>query len=224
MIRLHFGLGPNPEKVVLLLEELGAPYEIVPVDTYRGAQHQAEFRALNPNAKVPALEDGDARLFDSTAILLHLAETHERFLGAPEDRPQLLSWLMFVATGLGPYSGQAVHFQRVAPEPKDYAVNRYRREVERHYRVLDERLEGRDWIVGRDYTIADISGWAWINRAQFALGEGALAPFANLRRWMTAIEARPAFARAKARMAGVELKRDFDEETARALFPQNFPA
>jgi len=222
MIRLYFGLGPNPEKITLLLEELSLEYEIVPVDTYRGQQHEPAFLRLNPNAKVPALTDGDVSLFDSTAILLHLAEAHQRFLGAPGDRPELLSWLMFVATGVGPYTGQAVHFQRVAPEPKDYAVNRYRREVERHYRVLDGRLEGRAWIVGADYTIVDISAWAWINRAPFALGEGALEPFPNLRRWLAAIEARPALARAKLKNASVPLKREFDEETLRALFPQNF--
>src|SRR3546814_6671463 len=104
-------------------------------------------------------------LFDSTAILIYLAEKTGKFLGAPEDRPELLSWLLFLASGLGPFSGQAVHFQFSAPGDLDYAVNRYRREAERHYQVLNEHLEGRTYIVGETYTIAVISAWGWLDRA-----------------------------------------------------------
>lgn len=111
----------NPAKVALLLEETGLPYELVPVDTRKGEQHQAAFTAINPNAKTPTLvDDDDAVVFDSNAILLYLAEKTGQFL--PPDTPQAgaqrLSWLMFVATGIGPYSGQAVHFKHFAPEPK----------------------------------------------------------------------------------------------------------
>ena len=106
---------------------MGLPYELVPVDTRKGEQHTPAFLAINPNAKVPAIVDGDATVFDSNAILLYLAEKTGKFLPgtSPSARGEMLSWLMFVASGIGPYSGQAVHFRNFAPEPKDYAVNRY---------------------------------------------------------------------------------------------------
>jgi GST-like protein len=107
----------------------------------------------------------ETRVFDSSAILLYLAEKAGRFLGQPADQGELLSWLFFLGTGLGPFSGQAVHFQFAAPDGLDYAVNRYRREAERHYRVLDSQLAGRDYIVGSDYTMVDMSAWGWIDRA-----------------------------------------------------------
>lgn len=136
MIRFYFHSTPNPMKVALLLEESGLPsYELAPVDTFKG-QHQPEFLAVNPNAKVPAIIDGEVIVFDSNAILLYLAEKVNNYLGQPTDRGQLLSWLMFVATGLGPYSGQAVHFQHIVQENIPYAINLYRREVERHYNRL----------------------------------------------------------------------------------------
>lgn len=224
MLRLYFGLGPNPEKVVMLLEELGLPYELEMIDTFAGKQHTPEFRAVNPNAKVPALRDGDAVVWDSTAILLHLAEREQRFIGPASARPELLSWLMFIGTGLGPYSGQAVHFWRVAPEPKEYGINRYRKETARHYQVLEERLTGRDWLVGGEFTIADISAWAWVNRAPIVMGgdEAALAPFPALSAWFARVNARPSAVKTKEIGAAAQLKRDFDEQTVRALFPQNF--
>src|ERR1700746_3451033 len=171
MIRFSFHPTPNPAKVALMLEETGLVYQLVPVDTSKGEQHTPEFRAINPNGKVPAIVDSEgpggkeARVFDSSAILLYLAKKPGRRMGTPADRPELLSWLFFIATGIGPFSGQAVHFQHAAPEQLPYAVNRYRREVERHYRVLDEQLAGRRYILGDDYTIADISAWGWLDRA-----------------------------------------------------------
>ena len=111
MIRFYYHPSPNPAKVALFLEEAGLPYELVPVDTRKGEQHAANFVALNPNAKVPVLVDGDAVVFDSNAILLYLAEKTGRFLppDTPAGRAAMLSWLMFVATGIGPYSGQCVN-------------------------------------------------------------------------------------------------------------------
>lgn len=230
MIRFFFHPTPNPLKVALLLEELGLPYEVVPVDTRKGEQHAAAFLAVNPNAKVPAIIDtegpgGEARVFDSSAILLYLAEKAGRFLGAPADRPELLSWLFFIASGLGPFSGQAVHFQRAAPEPMPYAVNRYRREVERHYEVLDRRLDGRDTLVGDEYTIADISAWGWIDRAAIVLSgtEAPLAAYPNLRRWFDTVDARPAVTRARAVGREHAFKQEMDEVARRAMFPSNYP-
>jgi GST-like protein len=232
MIRFYFHPTPNPAKVALFLEEVGLPYETIPVDTSKGEQHRPEFRAINPNGKVPAIVDTDgpggreARVFDSSAILLYLADKTGKLAGAPEDRPELLSWLFFIASGLGPFSGQAVHFQFVAPEGLDYARNRYRREAERHYQVLEDHLSGRRFIVGDSYTIADISAWGWVDRASRVLKGLAdpLAGFPNIGRWFKAIDARPAVARARAVGKDHAFKREVDEESRRALFPSNYPA
>jgi GST-like protein len=231
LIRFYFNLAPNPAKVALMLEELGLPYEAVAVDTAKGEQHAPAFRAINPNGKVPAIVDTEgpgrreARVFDSNAILLYLGEKAGRFVGTAADRPELLSWLFFVATGLGPFSGQAVHFQRAAPEKIPYAVNRYRREIERHYRVLDRHLAGRDFILGREYSIVDISAWGWLKRAAIVLpGEDdPLAAFANLKRLVETVDARPAAARAKEIGKNHPFKKEVDEETKRAMFPSNYP-
>ncbi|MGV8919167.1 MAG: glutathione S-transferase family protein [Pseudomonas sp.] len=231
MIRFYFHPTPNPAKVSLLLEETGLAYEVIPVDTSKGEQHTTEFRAINPNGKVPAIIDTDgpggvdARVFDSSAILLYLGEKTGQFLGTAADRPELLSWLFFISSGLGPFSGQAVHFQYAAPEGNDYGVNRYRREIERHYKVLDERLAGREFIVGDSYTIVDMSAWGWLERAPRVMkGEAdALAAFPNLKRWFEAIDARPAAARAKLVGKDHEFKKVMDDEARRALFPSNYP-
>jgi GSH-dependent disulfide-bond oxidoreductase len=230
LIRFYFHPTPNPAKVALLLEELGLAYEVIPVDTRKGEQHAPAFRAINPNGKVPAIVDTEgpggraARVFDSSAILLYLGEKAKRFIGSPADRPELLSWLFFIATGLGPFSGQAVHFQHAAPEKLPYAINRYRREIERHYRVLDRHLAGREHIVGGQYSIADMSAWGWLTRADRVLpGEDdALAAFPNLKRLYATVDARPAAARAKAVGKDHPFKQETDEEAKRAMCPSNY--
>ena len=231
MIRFYFHPTPNPAKIALFLEEAGLAYEAMPVDTMKGEQHETSFRAINPNGKVPAIIDtegpggGEARVFDSSAILLYLADKTGQFLGTPADRPELLSWLFFIASGLGPFSGQAVHFQWAAPEGLDYARNRYRREAERHYQVLEDHLAGRDFIVGESYTIADMSAWGWIDRAARVLkGEAdPLAGYPNIKRWFQGIDARPAVARARAIGSDHAFKKEADEQTRRAMFPSNYP-
>lgn len=231
MITFYFHPTPNPAKVALFLEESGLAYELSPVDTGKGEQHRPEFRALNPNGKVPVITDSEgpggrpATIFDSNAILLYLGEKTSRFIGRPEDRPDLLSWLFFVASGLGPYSGQAVHFQLSAPEQMPYAVNRYRREAERHYEVLDGRLAGRTWLVGDDYTIVDMAAWGWIERAARVMhgADEPLAAYPNIQRWYALINERPAVARARAVGSEHGFKKRIDEETRRSLFPSNYP-
>ena len=231
MIRFYFHPTPNPAKIALFLEETGLAYEAVPVDTSKVEQHAPAFRAINPNGKVPAIVDTDgpggkeARVFDSTAILIYLAEKTGQLGGAPEDRPELLSWLLFIASGLGPFSGKAVHFQFAAPEGLDYAVNRYRREADRHYQVLNDHLQGREFMVGETFTIADISAWGWIDRAARVRkgSEDPLAPFPELKRWFAGVDARPAVARARALAKSHEFKAVNDDETKRALFPSNYP-
>lgn len=229
MIRFYFHPTPNPAKISLFLEEAGLPYEIVPVDTKKGEQHSSEFRAINPNGKVPAIVDTDGaggketRVFDSNAILIYLAEKTGKFLGAMEDRGELLSWLMFIASGLGPFSGQAVHFQHVAPAGNDYGVNRYRKEIERHYRVMDDHLAGREFVVGGSYTIADMSLWGWIERAAFVMKSDApLDPYPNLKKWYQGICARPAVERARKIGSDHAFKSEMDDVAKRALFPSNY--
>src|SRR6185437_2414805 len=138
---------------------------------------------------------------------------------------ELLSWLLFIASGLGPFSGQAVHFQFAAPEGLGYAVNRYRREAERHYKVLDDHLAGRSFIVGETYTIADMSAWGWLDRASRVLkGEDdPLAAYPNLKRLFQPVDARPAVPRERAVGTDHAFKKVNDEETKRALFPSNYP-
>ena len=230
MIRFYYHPTPNPLKVALFLEESGIPYEVVPVDTRKGEQHAEAFRKINPNGKLPAIVDtegagGETRVFDSTAILLYLGDKLGKFVGSPAERGELLSWLMFIGTGIGPYSGQAVHFQRAAPEQLPYAINRYRREAERHYRVLDQHLAGRTTIIGKSYTIVDMSAWGWIDRAPVVLGgDDRLGAFPNLNKWCEAPNARPAVARARAVGKGHAFKTDMDEAAKRAMFPSNYPA
>lgn len=224
MLKFYFHGAPNPMKVALFLEETGLPYELIPVDIFKGEQHSPDYVAINPNAKTPAIEDNGVRVFDSNAILLYLSEKTGKLGGMPENRADLLSWMMFVGTGIGPYSGQAVHFKHMAPEKLDYAINRYLREVERHYQVLDQQLEGRDYIVGDTLTIVDISAWGWIGKASFILGEEGLNPYPNLKRWFERIDARPAAVRAREVGKGIEFKTEVDEETNRAMFPQNYAA
>ncbi|QIA63501.1 glutathione S-transferase family protein [Vibrio astriarenae] len=223
MLKFYFHPTPNPMKVALFLQEADLDFELVPVDTMKGEQHTEAYRAINPNGKTPAIVDGDTRIFDSNAILLYLSEKTGKFAGKPEDRGELLSWLMFIASGLGPFSGQSVHFRFVAPEGSEYGKNRYTREAERHYEVLDKHLDGRDYIVGDEYTIADIAAWGWIDKAERVLGEGSLEAHPNLLRWFNRINVRPAVERARATGKDVAFKSDFDEEAKRAFFPSNYP-
>lgn len=227
MIKLYFHHTPNPMKVVLMLEETGLPYELIPIDMFAGQQHQPAYRAINPNGKVPAIIDDDRVVFDSNAILLYLGEKSGRFVGEARDRAALLSWLFFAATGLGPFCGQAVHFTLVHKESA-YATNRYLREAERHVTVLDARLARSPYLAGESYTIADMAAWSWIDWADrnqlVFMGEFAWAPWPHLRRWFVDIAQRPAVQRARSAGKDLPLKTAFDEETLRALFPQNYAA
>ena len=223
MLKFYFHPSPNPLKVALLLEETGLPYELVPVDTRKGEQHAAAFLAINPNAKTPALVDGDAVVFDSNACLLYLAEKTGRFLppNTPEQRAQLLSWLMFVATGIGPYSGQAVHFKHYAPEPKAYAVNRYDFEAQRHWGIVDARLAGRRYMLGDTYTIVDMAVWGWALAVPFIFGADAWEKLPNVKRLFAEVNDRPAAQRAEALKTRHAFKTEMDDDARRAMFPQN---
>jgi GST-like protein len=220
MIKFYFNQAPNPAKVALLLEEASLPYEIIPVDTRKGEQFKPEFLALNPNAKVPAIVDGDILIFDSNAILLYLAEKTGLFLpdNGLQQRGELLSWLMFIATGVGPYSGQAVHFKHYAPKGLDYAANRYQFEARRHFAILDARLTDRPFLLGERYTIVDMAAWGWARLVPYVLGDDAWNALPNLKRWFDDISARPAAVRANALKDRYNFKAEMDEEARRHLF------
>lgn len=223
MIKLYYHPSPNPLKIALYLEETGLPYELVPVDTRKGEQHAPAFVAINPNAKTPAMQDDGVRVFDSTAMLLYLAEKTGQFVPAntPDARAEMLSWLMFVATGIGPYCGQAVHFKHYAPEPKAYAVNRYDFEAWRHWKIINAHLADRTWMLGDDYSLVDMAVWGWARVIPFVLGADAWAELPHVKRLLDAINARPAAQRAEAIKAQYTFKTEMDEASRQVLFPQN---
>jgi GST-like protein len=223
MIKFYYHPSPNPAKVALFLEESGLPYEVVPVDTRKGEQHRPEFLAINPNGKTPAIVDGDATVFDSNAILMYLAEKTGKFLPekTPSARGQYLSWMMFVATGIGPYSGQAVHFKHHAPPGLDYAVNRYTHEANRHWGLLDAQLAKHRYMLGEVYTIVDMAVWGWARAVPYILGADAWAKFPHLKKHFDEISARPAAERANALKDKHAFKAEMDDDARRHMFPQN---
>ena len=220
MLKFYYSGAPNPVKVALFLEEAGIPYEAIPVDTRKGEQHNPDYLAINPNAKVPAIVDGNVTVFDSNAILLYLAEKTGKFLPARSDklRGELLSWLMFVASGVGPYSGQSVHFRHYAPKGLDYAVDRYAFEAKRHYGILDARLAKQAYTVGDTYTIVDMAAWGWARLIPNVIGEEEWAALPHLKRLVDEISARPAAKVANALKDRYAFKTDMDDEARKAMF------
>jgi GST-like protein len=218
MLKFYFNGSPNPTKVALFLEEAGLQYEPIAIDTRKGDQFKPAFLAVNPNGKVPVIADGDVTVFDSNAILLYLAEKTSKFLPKPAARGELLSWLMFVATGVGPFSGQAVHFRHHATEKVGYAHNRYQFEAQRHYGILNDRLGKHKYMVGDTYTIVDMDVWGWARLVPFILGDDAWAKFPNLKRLVDEISARPAAPRAVALKDKFTFKAEMDDEARRNMF------
>ena len=220
MLKFYYSGAPNPTKVALFLEEAALPYDATPVDTRKGEQHKPEFLAINPNAKLPAIVDGDVTVFDSSAILLYLAEKTGKFLPPKTDkaRGELLSWMFFVSSGVGPYAGQSVHFRVYAPEKLPYAINRYAYEAQRHFKILDDRLAKRKYMLGDGYTIVDMNVWGWARLMPNILGEGAWSKFPNLKRLVDEVGARPAAARAVALKDKHKFKTEMDADALKAMF------
>jgi len=200
MIDLHYWPTPNGWKISIALEEMGLDYRIVPVNIGRGDQFRPDFLAISPNNRMPAIVDheplgGGAPLavFESGAILLYLAEKSDRFLpSSPRGRYEVVQWLMWQMGGLGPMLGQHGHFALYAPEKIPYAIDRYRREADRLYGVLDRRLADRDYLAG-DYSIADMACWPWV--LTYKQQGIDLDDFPNVRRWYDALKQRPALRR-----------------------------
>ena len=231
MIDLHYWPTPNGHKVTLLLEELveagqPLPYTIVPVNIGAGEQFEPTFLAIAPNNRMPAIvdhapADGGAPLsvFESGAILQYLAEKTGRFLPADlRGRTATLEWLYWQMAGLGPMTGQYGHFNVYAPEKIPYDIDRYTREAHRLLGVLDKRLQGRAFIVGDDYTIADMACYPWI--APYTSAPIDLEPYPEVRRWQAAIRARPATQRAYAltKQVNPQAGQPLTDEQRKALF------
>ncbi|MCR6630899.1 MAG: glutathione S-transferase N-terminal domain-containing protein [Magnetospirillum sp.] len=196
MIDLYTWGTPNGRKASIMLEEVGLPYAVHPVDISKGDQFTPDFVAINPNSKIPAIVDQDGpggkplAVFESGAILIYLAEKTGRFLPAdPVGRYTVLEWLMFQMGGVGPMFGQNHHFRRFAPEQIPYAIERYTKETKRLYGVLDTRLGQTEYVAGA-YSIADMAIFPWCQRADWQ-GVDLAAEFPNVKRWYDSIAARP---------------------------------
>lgn len=225
MIDLYYWPTPNGHKITLFLEESGMPYTIIPVNIGKGEQFRAEFLAISPNNRMPAIVDhtptergAPISVFESGAILLYLAEKSEKFI--PQDlrgRAEVLEWLFWQVGGLGPMAGQNHHFARYAPEKIPYAVQRYVNETNRLYGVLNKRLRDREFMAG-PYSIADMAAYPWIVPHE-AQGQN-LDDFPHLKRWFDAIKARPATLRAYERGAAINTNPTVDDESRKILFGQ----
>jgi len=226
MIDLYYWTTPNGHKITMFLEEAGLPYRLIPVDISKGAQFDPAFLAIAPNNRIPAIVDHEPAgggpsisLFESGAILLYLAEKTGRLLPADvRGRVEVTQWLFWQMAGLGPMAGQNHHFSRYAPEKLPYAIDRYVRETNRLYGVLDKRLCDRRFIA-RDYSIADIAAYPWIVPYE-AQGQ-KLEDFPHLKTWFETIRDRPATIRAYEKAKTINTQPTvFTEESRRVLFGQ----
>jgi GST-like protein len=226
MLDLYYWTTPNSHKITLFLEETGLPYNILPINISKGDQFKPEFLAIAPNNRIPALVDHDPAdggtpisIFESGAILLYLSEKTGQFIPADlRGRTEVLQWLFWQMSGLGPMAGQNHHFKLYAPEVIPYAINRYVNETNRLYGVLNHRLADRPFVAGSEYTIADMACYPWIVPHE-RQGQD-LAQFPHLKRWFEAIAARPATARAYEKGKAINTQPTVNEESRKTLFGQ----
>lgn len=199
MIDVYYWPTVNGRKVTIALEEVGLPYRVIPVNPTRGETGRPDFLKINPNGKIPVIVDHDAPgagrivIFESGAILQYLAEKSGKLMPTElAGRYEVIKWLVFQSANIGPMMGQFAHFHDYAREKIQYALNRYGRETERLYRVLDDRLRESQYVAGDDFSIADISIWTWIMPAR---QEQRWEDWPSLKRWHDAVAARPAVIR-----------------------------
>ena len=226
MIDFYYWPTPNGWKISIMLEECGLPYRMIPVNIGRGDQFKPEFLAISPNGRMPAIVDHGAGrepvpVFESGAILLHLAQRTGRFMPQSErGRKETLEWLFWQVGNLGPMAGQVSHFVNYAQGEHPYSRERYANEYRRCLGVLERRLEEREYIVG-EYSIVDMACWPWVLIAK-PLGQ-SLAELPNVSRWREAIKQRPAV------QAGVDLAKELHrsapptDEERRILFNRTVP-
>jgi len=227
MIDLYFWTTPNGYKPLLFLEEAGLDYRVLPVNISKGDQFRAEFLAISPNNRIPAILDSaplgggtPVSVFESGAILLYLAEKTRRFLpDRLRGRVEVLEWLFWQMGGLGPMAGQNHHFAWYAPEKLPYAIDRYVRETGRLYGVLNRHLSAREYIAGSEYTIADMASYPWI--VSHKRQSQDLDNFPHLKRWFERIGARPATVRAYQCGGGINAAPTVSEESKAVLFGQS---
>jgi GST-like protein len=227
VIELYYWPTPNGHKITLFLEEAGLAYRIKPVNIGAGEQFRPEFLAISPNNRMPAMVDTDPAgggepisVFESGAILLYLAEKSGKFLSTDiRERNTALEWLFWQVGGLGPMLGQNHHFNRYAPEKIPYAIERYVNETRRLYGVLDRRLDGRAFIAGKDYGIADMAAYPWI--VSYEAQGMKLEDFPNVKLWFDSISERPATQRAyKLGQALQQPDQPMSDEARKVLFGQ----
>lgn len=225
MIELYYWTTPNGHKITIFLEEAGMDYEIHPVNISKGEQFAEAFLRIAPNNRIPAIRDtapadGGApiSIFESGAILEYLAEKSGKFLpSAPRDKYNVLQWLYWQMAGLGPMAGQNHHFVQYAPERIPYAMERYVKETNRLYGVLNKQLAGQEFIAGA-YSIADMACYPWI--VPYERQQQNLDDFPDLKRWFNAVAARPAVQRAYARAKEVNEASTVTPESRAILFGQ----
>jgi len=210
-IKLYTAATPNGWKISIALEEMGLPYEVRVIDFAAQEQKADWYVRLNPNGRIPTLDDGGFILFESGAILIYLAEKTGKFL--PQDvhgRSRVIQWLMFQMSGVGPMMGQANVFLRYFPEKIPAAIERYQREVTRLFGVLDRQLANHEYIAG-EYSIADMALWPWVSGHEWS--GVSVAEFASLQRWLSLVGARPAVQAGR----DVPIKRDRAAEIEAAI-------
>ena len=227
MIELFYWPTPNGHKITMFLEETGTPYRITPVNIGAGEQFKPAFLAISPNNRMPAITDhapADSgpplSVFESGAILTYLGDKTGKLLPrSTRERTVVLEWLTWQVAGLGPMAGQNHHFNRYATEKLPYAIDRYVRETNRLYGVLDRRLEGRAFVAGDTYSIADLAIYPWI--VPWEMQSQNLNDFPDLKRWFEAIAARPSTVRAYAKGASLRSQAAaMTEESRKILFGQ----
>jgi GST-like protein len=225
VIDLYYWTTPNGHKITIFLEEAGLPYRMVPVNISRGEQFKPEFLRISPNNRIPAIVDNapatggrPVSVFESGAILQYLAEKTGKFL--PKDlhgRVEVMQWLFWQMGGLGPMAGQNHHFGQYAPEKIPYAIERYAKETNRLYGVLDKRLADREFVAG-DYSVADMASYPWI--VPYERQGQKLDDFPNVKRWFETIRARPAIMRAYELAKKINVQPTVSEESKSVLFGQ----
>jgi len=209
---LYYWCTPNGHKLVIALEELGMEYQLHPVNILKGEQFTESYLAINPNGKIPALNTDSGIVFDSAACLLWLGRNTEQLI---PDENQVLSWLFWQSSGLGPMAGQNHHFNKYAPTPVPYAINRYEKETARLYGVLDQQIGEKDFILD-EYSIVDIACYPWVEPHRLQNIE--LAKFPNVERWFWRMSKRPAVVRAYKIADQFQHLDRFDQQAQDAFF------
>ena len=225
MIDLYYWTTPNGHKITIFLEEADLPYSIVPVNISKGEQFKPEFLRFSPNNRIPAIVDNapavggrPVSVFESGAILVYLGDKTGKFLPTePYSRVEVMQWLFWQMGGLGPMAGQNHHFSQYAPEKIPYAIERYVKETNRLYGVLDKRLADREFVAG-DYSIADMASYPWV--VPYERQGQRLDEFPNLKRWFDTIRARPAVTRAYELAKKINVQPTVSEESKSILFGQ----